>query len=688
MNIITMNMINPEPGKLQEKDEHLFDTKKVVHSKDDVKPINNFLKSSKSEHKPQTPNVSTKAVSGGSAGGKYGVNQITGKTRTSSPEGFRVSAKCRPEIALGHNKRDPNWIKDRENVDPTRYHKTYLDFDSVKKVYDELFKDAVEEYNNRQTRNDRKIDDYYKKLMEDGRNGTMKKRESVDTHRKPIYEFIFQIGRRDLRLDTATSIKILEKFSTEYMPEHFPNLKAVGIYLHADEITEHPVTHEILEGAVHVHFDYIPIAHALSKDELKEEKKWRKELEQQARAEAKAKGEKFSKTKFDEQDWSFMRAKKFGKALQKGMLLQSSMSGACAEMGFRTKGKLTAQIQMEEAVRLALMDFAESYGVRINRDLSEEKQEEVSIDEFKAREDNKVLLQQIESELQKNKAIQKENQKTSAELTAREENVKNLEAEKADVEKREKEAKALEATVAPYVERIDTLVEDEKAVKQKKVEQAAKDEFLDKKAEQIKTNEAEALNRIAEKQAEVDSSISDFAEVVKTVEADKKSNAENEKINSHNAEQNEANAKEIKRKVDDFYDKESQYRMLKSVCGHADEITVNVQQLGEELKTDLRDSSLTWREAVDKGVNNFTKKCHQILIKFQDTIRGFKNFLEGKTSKDFRELADDMDRNGTRTFEDYEKKYMEEKLDWQVQQRVQRYTLKATKKKVNEIERD
>lgn len=267
--------------------------------------------------------------------------------------------------------------------------------------------------------------------------------------------------------------------------------------------------------------------------------------------------------------------------------------------------------------------------------------------------------------------------------------MKNLEAEKADVEKREKEAKALEATVVPYVERIDTLVEDEKAVKQKKVEQAAKDEFLDKKAEQIKTNEAEALNRIAEKQAEVDSSVSDFAEVVKTVEADKKANAENEKINSHNAEQNESNAKEIKRKVNDFYDKESQYRMLKSVCDHADEITVNVQQLGEELKTDLRDPSLTWREAVDKGVNNFTQKCHQILIKFKDSIRGFKNFLEGKTSKDFKELADDMDRNGTRTFEDYEKKYMEEKLDWQVQQRVQKYELKKNLIiRAKEIERD
>ena len=50
------------------------------------------------------------------------------------------------------------------------------------------------------------------------------------------------------------------------------------------------------------------------------------------------------------------------------MELQSSMSGALAEMGFVTaKGKGTAQQQFEESVRHDLQDFAEKRGIKIDR---------------------------------------------------------------------------------------------------------------------------------------------------------------------------------------------------------------------------------------------------------------------------------------------------------------------------------
>ena len=332
----------------------------------------------------------------------------------------------------------------------------------------------------------------------------------------------------------------------------------------------------------------------LQQRKQEEEKKWRAELETKAREEAKAKGEKFSKTKFDEQDWEMLRVQKFGKALQKGMLLQSSMSGACAEMGFRTKGKLTAQIQMEEDIRTALLDFTESYGIKVNREVDKNRDEEVSIDAYKIREDNKKLLEQIQQDLEKETAIKKENQKSLEDISVREENVKNLEVEKADAERKSQEANAL----------------------------------------------------------------------------------------------NEANAKENKRKADDFYEKESRYRMLNSFCGQVDEINVNLNQIAEQMGKDLRDTSVTYREAINNGITTFKTKCNQILLKFKDAIRGFKTFLEGKTSKDFRNLADDMDRNKTGTFEEYEKKYMAEELDWQVQQRIEKYTLKPVKKRSWEMGRD
>lgn len=689
MAIKTIPMLPMRNASETDKDEHLFDTKKVVHSKDDAKQLNYLLKSSahgkSSSTKDSNDNGTNYAVS---AKSKYGISKITGKPRTSSPEGFKASAKCRPEVAPGHNRRDADWVKNRENVDPTGYHKTYLDFDSVEKSYAEVFKDALDEYNSRQTRNDRKITNYYRKIMEDGRNGTMKKNADVDTHRKLVYEFIFQIGKRDNRLDTKKSIELLEKFVLEYIPEHYPNLKAIGIYLHADEFTIDPVTKQRLDGSVHIHFDFIPVAHALTKEEQEEEKKWRAELETKAREEAKARGEEFSKTKFDEQDWEMLRVQKFGKALQKGILLQSSMSGACAEMGFRTKGKLTAQIQMEEDIRTALLDFTESYGIKVNREVDKNRDEEVSIDAYKIREDNKKLLEQIQQDLEKETAIKKENQKSLEDISVREENVKNLEVEKADAERKSQEANALKEKVTPYVERIDKLVENEQAIEKKQREQDARDKTLDEKSEKIINNETESLNRIANKQTELNSSISDYKTLKESVEADKITNQENAKINSDNAAINEANAKENKRKADDFYEKESRYRMLNSFCGQVDEINVNLNQIAEQMGKDLRDTSVTYREAINNGITTFKTKCNQILLKFKDAIRGFKTFLEGKTSKDFRNLADDMDRNKTGTFEEYEKKYMAEELDWQVQQRIEKYTLKPVKKRSWEMGRD
>ena len=54
----------------------------------------------------------------------------------------------------------------------------------IKEVYHNLFDDALERYNAKQKRSDRKIDDYYEKI----RRGKQE---------KLFYEVIFQIGNKD-----------------------------------------------------------------------------------------------------------------------------------------------------------------------------------------------------------------------------------------------------------------------------------------------------------------------------------------------------------------------------------------------------------------------------------------------------------------------------------------------------------
>ena len=144
----------------------------------------------------------------------------------------------------------------------------------------------------------------------------MKKKTTTDNSRKPWYEFIFQIGKRDNRLDTDASISILEKFATEWMPKHYPNLKAVGIYLHADEFTLDPVTGEKLPGAVHIHFDFIPVCHALTKEEQAEEDRLREEMKQEEIERCKKEGIEFDEKKWKKKDWTPWRVEHVEKALQ------------------------------------------------------------------------------------------------------------------------------------------------------------------------------------------------------------------------------------------------------------------------------------------------------------------------------------------------------------------------------------
>ena len=83
--------------------------------------------------------------------------------------------------SLKHNSRKFH----AKNTDPNRTHWNveYCNED-IKDVYHELFDEALKRYNDKQTRKDRKIDDYYEKI----RSGKQE---------KLFHEVILQIGDKD-----------------------------------------------------------------------------------------------------------------------------------------------------------------------------------------------------------------------------------------------------------------------------------------------------------------------------------------------------------------------------------------------------------------------------------------------------------------------------------------------------------
>ena len=108
--------------------------------------------------------------------------------------------------------------------------------ENIKDVYHQLFDDALERYNAKQTRDDRRIENYYEKI----RSGKQE---------KPFHELILQIGDKDNMGATTENGELAKQVLDEYF-QHFqernPSLRVFSAHLHMDEATPH------------LHIDFVP----------------------------------------------------------------------------------------------------------------------------------------------------------------------------------------------------------------------------------------------------------------------------------------------------------------------------------------------------------------------------------------------------------------------------------------------
>ena len=138
----------------------------------------------------------------------------------------------------GHNVRDKRFVKEQHHIDKSLSDNNIILVDElVRKAYDRIFGEAVAEYNAKQKRSDRRIDNYYNKIKND-------KKKHI------VYECIVQIGDKDDTGNNAPLEKEALKRFVEDWERRNPNLKLIGAYIHADEP----------DGTVHLHIDYIPVA--------------------------------------------------------------------------------------------------------------------------------------------------------------------------------------------------------------------------------------------------------------------------------------------------------------------------------------------------------------------------------------------------------------------------------------------
>ena len=145
-----------------------------------------------------------------------------------------------------HNRREYEKIGKPipDNIDSSKTAEniTLVDRD-IKEAYREIFGEALDKYNAKQKRADRKIEDYCDHIKK-SKNGE-----------KLFYEDVVQWGSKDDFQNPQTRKRAKEALVkyVEGFEERNPNLKLIGAYIHMDE------------ASPHLHLDYVPVAHGYSR---------------------------------------------------------------------------------------------------------------------------------------------------------------------------------------------------------------------------------------------------------------------------------------------------------------------------------------------------------------------------------------------------------------------------------------
>lgn len=157
-----------------------------------------------------------------------------------------ISVHNGTKVSRAHNMRNRKVTDKEPHIDKNGWYAVWRD-EPLREAYTRIFGKAQEEFNLKQTRNDRRVLDYLSNVQ-----------KSAKQH--PVYETIITLGNVDEHPEPRESYEILQQVFEEWK-KNYPNLEIVGAYFHADE--RDPKTKK--SGTPHLHIDYVPVAHGYKK---------------------------------------------------------------------------------------------------------------------------------------------------------------------------------------------------------------------------------------------------------------------------------------------------------------------------------------------------------------------------------------------------------------------------------------
>lgn len=145
---------------------------------------------------------------------------------------------CKGRGNLEHNKRNLFYALSNVNREKSSSNIALVD-DDLHETYTRLFDSAVREHDEKETRKDRKINDYYEFQRKQKAKGNGAKKGQP---KKLFTEFVVQFGSRKTVDLNEISDELLIQMYTEYVDsfrKRNPNLIVFGAYIHLDEKTPH-----------------------------------------------------------------------------------------------------------------------------------------------------------------------------------------------------------------------------------------------------------------------------------------------------------------------------------------------------------------------------------------------------------------------------------------------------------------
>ncbi|PGH95707.1 plasmid recombination protein [Bacillus thuringiensis] len=145
---------------------------------------------------------------------------------------FSISFNQSHQSSLSHNNREN--IHGNPGIDPSRLKENiYFVQKDIRSVYKDVFQEAVDKYNEKQKRNDRKIKDYYDKIKKD-----------TKTHEQRELVVAVGEGKDDPKYREAKK-EALKQYAEAFQGRN-PNLAVYNMVLHDDEANPH------------LHINYVP----------------------------------------------------------------------------------------------------------------------------------------------------------------------------------------------------------------------------------------------------------------------------------------------------------------------------------------------------------------------------------------------------------------------------------------------